>query len=471
MESPQLRDMISFSRRVHFEDIEASTIDQLKRHLLDSVASMIFSLNQELPKKLIRQISRIESPEATIGMSNLTIDRAAELYTALIRYPDFMDNFLGKHATCHPCDNLGALLAAGAYKKTDGKKFLKAMAIAYQLICRLTEKFPVMSKGFDHTVLLNFSMMIAAADLLGLSKEETRHACAMLACSVNPLVTLRAAYTSEWKGLASSCTAFNCLNIAFLAQEGVTGPYSIFEGPMAMNKVMEMELAHNWKHEEEFDLIKRCILKKYNSEVHSQSLIEAILEITQKERIDPQHVKEIEASTFLTAYHIIGGGEYGDRKIVATKEQADHSLPYLLAVALIDQDVYPPQFSNERINRMDVQELLKKVTVTTTFPLKEPRKLVSHLDAYTAAYPDKMMGKITVTTIDGKKFSVEKEDYHGFFTRPLDWSELEKKFLRLTSDVISPEMQSKIFSVIRDFDKKDVTDLTSLVQKAELVES
>jgi 2-methylcitrate dehydratase len=468
LESPQLREMINFSRRARFEDIEPATIDQLKKHILDSIGSLIFSLKQEVPKKLMRQVAKIEEETGIIPIHQLTVDRLAELYTALIRYPDFMDNFLGKHATCHPSDNLGVLLAAGRHKKASGQQFLKAMAIAYQLICRLTEKFPVMTKGFDHTVLLNFSAMIGVAEILGLSKEETRHACGMVGCTVNPLVTLRASYTSEWKGFASSCTAFNCINKAYLAMEGMTGPYSIFEGPMAMNKVMEMELVHNWNHEEEFELIKRCILKSYNSEVHSQSLVEGILELAQQNNIDVLLVKEIKATTFLTAYHIIGGGEYGDRKVVVNKEQADHSLPYLLAVALLDKQVYPEQFSIDRINSADVQELLKKVEVTTSFPLKEPRKIVSKLDSYTEAYPDKMMGKIEIRTNDDKKFEIEKEDYAGFFTRPMEWKKVQEKFKRLTSGIITDAQQQKVISTVMDFENKKVNDLTEVFENVEI---
>jgi 2-methylcitrate dehydratase len=469
LESPQLKEMINFGFRAKFDDIDTKTVEQLKRHLLDSIASLIFSMSQETPKKLRRQVSDIQSKKDLIPMEALTIDRAAELYTALIRYLDFMDNFLAKEATCHPSDNIGSVLAACVFKELDGKDFLKAMAVSYQLVCRLTEKFPVMSKGFDHTVLLNFSIMIAIAELLGLTKDETRHACGMVGCTINPFVTLRAAYTSEWKGFASSCTAFNCLNKAFLAKRGMTGPYSIFEGPMAMNQIMDMELVHNWSHEEEFELIPRCILKEYNSEVHSQSLIEALLELDQQQHFSADSVKEIEATTFLTAYHIIGGGEYGDRKLVVNKEQADHSLPYLLAVALLDKDIYPKQLTIDRINRSDVQELLQKVTVSTSLPLKEPRKLVTHLDPYTLAYPDKMMAKISIKLEDGKHHSIEKEDYHGFFTRPLQWSDVEKKFHRLMDGIISHSSQQQIVSIIGEFEGHKVSELMDIIHKEEML--
>src|SRR2546423_450495 len=106
MESPQLNEMIKFSRRAHFSDLDHRVVQQLKRHLLDSVASLIFSLGKETPKKLRRQVADLQGEKAIIPLHKLTLDRAAELYTGLIRYPDFMDNFLGKTATCHPCDNV-----------------------------------------------------------------------------------------------------------------------------------------------------------------------------------------------------------------------------------------------------------------------------------------------------------------------------------------------------------------------------
>lgn len=461
----QLEKMIGFAKTVRYEDLDRETVEQLKRHLLDSIASLIFSLDQETPMKLRHQVADVQGSSGLIPLSKLTMDRAAELYTALIRYPDFMDNFLGKHATCHPSDNIGALLAAGHHQKISGKDFLKAMAVAYQLQCRLTEAFPVMSKGFDHTTLLNFSITIPLGEIFGLSAEQIRNACATAACTVNALVTCRSSYTSEWKGFVSSCSAFNCINKVLIAKRGMTGPYDIFGGPMALNKIMEMEMEHDWSEENNFSLIKKTILKSFNAEVHSQSLIEGMIELVAKNSIDAAEIEKISVDTFLTCYHIIGGGEYGDRKKVFSKEQADHSLPYLLAVAAIDGEVYPEQFLPGRIKNEDVQQLLQKVEVSTKFPVKEPRKLVSHLDPYTKEYPDKLMGEIVVTTSNGKKAEIKKEDYHGFFTRPLSWSEIEKKFSRLTSHLVSSSDQDRLIGLIGDLEKGKLSELVELLNE------
>ena len=75
---------------------------------------------------------------------------------------------MGKEATCHPGDNIGPLLAISQYKPVTGKDFLTAMAVAYQLECRLIEELPVMKKGIDHTVLLAYSVVAALSKLAGL---------------------------------------------------------------------------------------------------------------------------------------------------------------------------------------------------------------------------------------------------------------------------------------------------------------
>src|ERR1700712_3216093 len=92
------------------------------------------------------------------------------------------------------------------------------------------------------------------------------------------MVTSRASYTYEWKGLASSLDALDCVNIVFLAREGVTGPIASFEGPKGFQEIFDMKLDYDWS-KENFDLVKQCVLKRYNAEVHSQSVIEAVMEI------------------------------------------------------------------------------------------------------------------------------------------------------------------------------------------------
>jgi 2-methylcitrate dehydratase len=256
--------------------------------------------------------------------------------------------------------------------------------------------------------------------------------------------------------------ALDCINIALLAREGMTGPIAVFEGPKGFQEVFDMKLDYDWKNEN-FELVKKCALKRYNAEVHSQPSIHAALELKRQHGFDINEIEKITVTTFLTAYHIIGSGAYGDRKNVHSKEQADHSLHYLIAVALVDDDIYPEQFTNDRINRADVQDLLKKVSVTTKFPVHKPVVVAGLLDPYTQAYPDKMKTKVEIDLRGGKILSCEKSDYPGFFTTPLSWEDVTKKFKKLSDGMISGDDQAKIIELVNDLENRDMTELLELV--------
>src|SRR3954467_11794153 len=117
---------------------------------------MIFSIDQAPIQKLRRQIFFLENEYDPTRMS---ADRAAQFYTALIRYPDFMDNYLGKEATCHPSDNVGPLLAISRSRSISGEDLLTAIAVAYEIECRLVNEIPVMKEGIDHTLFLSYSIL------------------------------------------------------------------------------------------------------------------------------------------------------------------------------------------------------------------------------------------------------------------------------------------------------------------------
>jgi 2-methylcitrate dehydratase len=465
MESLQTMQIARFSLQCTYEDIGKENIDQLKKHLLDAIGSLIHATSRPSIKKLLKQLTEMgDGGKCKVPLlNNLPYDRAAQLYTALIRYPDFMDNFLGKEATCHPSDNIGALLAMAQYKNVSGKHFLTAMAIGYQVECRLVEELPLMKKGIDHTVLLAYSIVAAVSRLMGLTVDQAAHALGMAGCSINSMVTSRASYTYEWKGFASSLDALDCINICMLAAQGMTGPIAIFEGPKGVKDVFDMELDYDWT-KENFELISKCILKKYNAEVHAQSAIEAALLLKEEHGFSAAEIEKITVTTFLTAYHIIGSGNYGDRKNVHSKEQADHSFFYLIAAALIDGEIYPEQFEPGYIKRNDVQELLQKVEVETGFPLHKPVVVAGLLDPYTQAYPDKMKTKVAITLKDGKKISREQEDYHGFFTRPFSWEDTIGKFDRLTGATINTRRKNLIVQTIKKLDQEaDIGGLLKLI--------
>src|SRR5882757_5000703 len=137
MEESQTWKMARFIVNSRYEGIPPHITGQLKIHLMDALASLIHAKDQPVIGQLVRQLREIGEggPCRAPGVKALPADRAAQLFTALIRNPDFMDNFLGKEATCHPSDNIGALLSLTLPGPVGGREFLTAMAIGYQVEC------------------------------------------------------------------------------------------------------------------------------------------------------------------------------------------------------------------------------------------------------------------------------------------------------------------------------------------------
>jgi 2-methylcitrate dehydratase len=390
------------------------------------------------------------SPKTTLIAGGKTApDRTAFYNGALVRYLDFNDSYLAQGETCHPSDNLGAVLAGAEYAKRKGSDLLVALAVAYQVQCRISDEAPVRAKGFDHTTQGSYAVAAGVSKALGLDASKTANAVAIAGTAFNALRVTRTGRLSHWKGLAYPNTGFGGTHAAFLAMRGITGPEEVFEGNKGFMDAIAGKFHIDWARED-LERVTRTILKKYNAEVHSQSATEGILELQQEASFRPEDVERIEIETFDVAYNIIGGGEEGAKTEVRTKEEADHSLPYIVAVALLDGTVMPDQYRPERIVREDVQRLLRKVVVT-------PRP------EFSARFPNEMPCRITVHLRGGRVVATEKRDYEGFHTRPMSWEAVTRKFDTLAAPYAAAALRKRIATTVRDLENRTVADLMKLL--------
>src|SRR5579864_8343566 len=352
----QVEQLAAFVVQARYEDLSDEARRELKMHVLDALGCAIGALKGPPIKMLEAQLADFGgNPLATlIGGGKTAPDRAALYNAALVRYLDYNDSYLAKKETCHPSDNLGAVLAASEYANRSGKEFLTALALAYQVQCRLSDVAPVRAKGFDHTTQGAYAAAAGVARALGLDQGGIANAVAISGTAYNALRVTRTGSLSHWKGLAYPNTAFGATHAAFLAMRGITGPLEVFEGNKGLMDAITGPFELDWS-QENLEAVRRTSVKKYNAEFHSQSALEGILELREAHHVRPEEIERIHIDIFDVAYHIIGGGEEGDKQQVRTKEEADHSLPYMVAVALLDGEVTPAQYAPERIVREDVQ--------------------------------------------------------------------------------------------------------------------
>ncbi len=436
-----------------YDKLSDRAVLELKIRILDSIGCAVGALGAEPIRMLRAQLQDFGgNPLSTlIGGGKTAPDRAALYNGALIRYLDFMDSYLAKGETCHPCDNIGAILAASEYAQGTGRELLAAIAVAYQVQCRLSDEAPVRSKGFDHTTQGSYSVAAGVSKALRLDEQKTAHAIAISGTAFNALRVTRTGKLSHWKGLAFPNTAFGATHAAFLAMRGITGPAEVFEGNKGFMETISGPFEIDWQRED-MERVRRTIVKKYNAEIHSQSAVEGVLELRAEEGFSAGNVEAIEIDIFDVAFNIIGGGEEGKKKDVRIKEEADHSLPYIIAVALLDGVVGPGQYREARIVKEDVQALLQKVVVRP--------------DAgYSNLFPDALPCRITVRLKDGRTFVKEKKDYEGFFIRPLSWDGIVKKFTSLCPSSIDRQVREKIIDAVMHLEEIKTAELMRLLGK------
>jgi len=424
---------------------------QLKIRILDALGCAIGALGSSISSQLRTHTTELDGNGSCrlIGGGRTAPDRAAFFNSALVRYLDFNDSYLAKGETCHPSDNLGAVLAACEVAGRSGRDFLIALAIAYQVQCRLSDVAPVRAKGFDHTTQGSYAVAAGVAKGLGLDREQTANVIAICGTAFNALRVTRTGALSNWKGLAYPNTAFACTHATLLAMRGITGPPEVFEGNKGFKDTIAGQFEIDWSRET-LDRVERTIVKKYNAEVHSQSAIDGAIELKRQLGLTGRDVEQVDIEIFDVAFHIIGGGEEGDKRVVRSKEEADHSLPYLVAVALLDGEVTPAQFSPERIRRTHVQELLRKVRVRPS-------------DEFSRRFPNELPCRLALKLRDGRTASIEKRDYEGFTTNPPRWQSALNKFEDLAEPHTTSSLREKIAEAVHNLDDIDIRRLTDLL--------
>jgi len=447
----QVESLAKYAARASFADLSAESRRQLPIHILDSLGCCIAALGAGPIQACREQVAEFggTGPSPLIGGGQANPIYAAFWHTALVRYVDFMDNFLAQTETCHTADNFGVALTIAEYVGGSGKDLMLGIALSYTVQSRLVDHANFMTTGFDHTSQLAFSHNAAAGRLLGLSERQIAHAIAMAAASDASFAVIRAKPLSQWKGLASSQSALGAMNTLFLARRGVEGPLRVVEGPLGIDHLLRMKINIDWD-KQGYEGIVESTIKKYNSMIHTQSAVHCMVELAKQNKIDPSKIVSIEAEVFQLAYDFAGGGLYGTDRVIQTKEQADHSLPYLLAVALLDGDVQPAQFKPDRIAKPDVQALLKKVSVRANHE-------------YTEEYPEKMPAKITVRLQDGKVIEHEVQDYPGLASHPFTWEDSVEKFDRLVAGRIDKGLSRDIKDAVRSLESIQVRDLMNLL--------
>jgi 2-methylcitrate dehydratase len=276
-----------------------------------------------------------------------------------------------------------------------------------------------------------------------LDSKRTRHAVNIAGVAGAAMRQARVGELSHWKGVAFANAARHGVFSALLARAGMTGPGPIFEGQMGFERQLGVSLGSvGEKFAVPFvengdgpaSMILRTSIKFWPAEYHSQSAIEAAL-LLRKEIGDPANVRAMTIESHDASVDIIGS------------ETADHSLPYITAIALIDGEITDGQFEPQRFKDPEVWKFLENVKVERNAELS-------------GMYPDAVANIVHIDLADGRRLTKRVDYPMGHAKNPLKDSQVEEKFNVLVEPILGRERARKIIDIVWKLDEaKNVDEL------------
>jgi len=435
---------------LRYEELPPEAIHEAKRRVIDSIGCALGAY-----RSAPARIARLEAQDvsdacgATVWGTRhkTTPSLAAFANGTMVRYLDFNDTYLSKEPA-HPSDNIPAALAVAQSADLAGKEALLGMVIGYEVQCRLCDAASLRARGWDHVYYGALSTALLSGRLWGLDAARLEHALGLAGvCNIATRQT-RTGQLSMWKACAFANAARNGLFAASLARRGMTGPHEIFEGPKGIFRMLtgpfELELAGDGDF-----MINRTYIKYWPAEYHSQSAIDAALRL--REEIGPARMEGISIGSFEAAVSIIGSEPEKWRP--TSRETADHSMPYCVAVALLDGEVTLRSFEEERLRDPKVLALLD---VTKVY--EDP--------ALNAGYPEGIPNHLRIRLADGRTLDQRVDFPRGHARNPMSDEEVVAKFDRLAEGVVSRATAERIVDRCWRLDK--LTNVSELLEFAVL---
>lgn len=375
---------------------------------------------------------------------------ASFLNALAVRALDYNDIYW-KQDPSHPSDIIPGVWACAESVGASPKDVIVAIVIAYEVEMRLCEAaFPgIRERGWHHATLTAFASAAACARVLGLDAEKTAHAIGIAGSRHATLGCVTAGKLTMMKNtvdpMATQAGAWGAL----LAAEGFEGPEHVFCGKEGLAEAYGPE----WKFEILLDglgeswRILDCGMKAFPTEALTHAPISCVLDICSEHGIPAEDVAEVRIQTLVKAADILSDPTKYDPQ---TRETADHSLPYCIAVALAYGRVTPDLFEQSVIFEERVRMSLNKIKVSANMEFE-------------AAFPALQRCHVAVDTTSGETYEKQVDYPVGDPRNPMSAEQMAAKFDALCGEEVSAERRTEIRSAIDRMEELPVREFLELM--------
>jgi len=414
----------SYSAALRYEDLPSEVLHQAKRLIIDTLGCALGGASSgpaEIARDIAKTVTSTRPATVMVGGQRTSPDLAVFANGVMIRFLDFNDGYTSTGESGHPSDSIAAALTAAEVARRSGKDLIAATVLAYEVFCRICDEVDLKPLGWDHVTVGGIASTAAAAKLFGLEGKQLAEAFNLGIAPNIALYQTRIGSVSMWKGCAYANASRNAIFATMLAERGMTGPAPVFEGPGGYFKAVThrpFQLAALGGREHPYKIME-CSIKRFPLGQYSQTVVQAALEAREKIR-SVDEIAEVRIETGATAVRLMAGDP--DKWAPATRETADHSMPYTVAVALIHGLVAEHHFGNEYLYDPDIRGLTQRVKVEVS-------------DEANRRMPEAMLCKLTLITKDGQHHTAKVEYHKGHWKNPMSDAEVEGKFRSLAEKV------------------------------------
>ncbi len=437
------RQMAEFARKLQFGEIPPEAVHEAKRFLLDSVGCALAALGNEDMQAMHRFTEKLGgTEEATVIGSGLRTNapNAALMNCLLVRALDYNDIYWVQDPS-HPSDIIGVALAVAEANGKSPAEALVAIVIAYELEMRWCHAAEpgIREVGWHHASLTQFVSPLVAGRLYDLDLDQLVAAVGISGSSHFTLGGVVAGHLTNMKNTADPLVAQAGVLAALMAREGISGPVEVIEGKEGLIEVLSNV---EWSTDEltkglgsEF-LITSCSYKAFPTEALTHQPISAALKVCRDHGITHDQVGELLVETTTRGADILSDpSKYNPE----TKETADHSLPYVIAAAVVDGNVLPESFSDQMLTDPRIREVLPKIKVVADPEIDE-------------LFPRIKRARVTVTTTDGQSHTAQTDVAKGDPADPMTDPDIEAKFQANARGVLSSERMDEVIKATWQLD-------------------
>lgn len=433
------------------ESIPATALDQAKRGLLDTLASILAGAREPVVTSVAAYVRAGDGcPEATlIGHGEKAPVEGAALVNGTaahaLDYDDVSLSMIG-----HPsAPLLPAILAVAETHNSSGLELLAAYVIGMEIEARTGRWIGRHHYTLGWHATATFGTLGAAAAssrLLGLDVERAQAALGIAASSASGI---RANFGTMTKPLHAGLAASNGLRAARLAAAGVTASQAALDGPDGFTSAFlggQPPASEFEEPGEPLDLLTQGLSQKaYPCCYNTHRAVDATLELRDG----------IPDATDIDAIEVVISKRTMDPLIPndcypSTGLEAKFSLPYCVASALIDGGLAIGSFGEDSIQRDEVVALSQLVSVTEDSAGPAP------------GGPDRWAA-VTIRSKDGTARTTRVDTARGDPSRPLEWDDLVRKMRDSASDLPSARTDELIRAIGNADRLPDVHALTDLL--------